>query len=236
MKRHAFTLIELLITISIIALLAAILFPVFAQVREKARQNSCLSNLRQLGTALLLYRHDYDDQFPIAVDTPDHGVFIWNSSNPGVHKALKNAPTLKVVLSSYTTSKELWCCPSDSGGTYIAYRAADDNDIIRPKKEDNYYDALGTSYIYRAEAGFAGLLENVSAVNMSDKELSVSEIVLIADGSAWHSAQQPNAVSRYFSETEYNYGFRNVFFADGHVKSMTGQDFISSWFGGLGSP
>ena len=63
MKR-AFTLIELLVVIAIIAILAAILFPVFAQAREKARQTSCLSNLKQVGVGLMMYTQDYDEVLP----------------------------------------------------------------------------------------------------------------------------------------------------------------------------
>lgn len=64
MNRKAFTLIELLVVIAIIAILAAILFPVFAQAREKARQTQCLSNMKQLGTALIMYAGDNDQCYP----------------------------------------------------------------------------------------------------------------------------------------------------------------------------
>ena len=63
MRFKGFTLIELLVVIAIIAILAAILFPVFARAREKARQTSCLNNLKQLGTALVMYAQDYDERF-----------------------------------------------------------------------------------------------------------------------------------------------------------------------------
>src|SRR3712207_1141350 len=63
-RSRAFTLIELLVVIAIIAILAAILFPVFAQAREKARQATCQSNLKQIGTAFQMYATDYDGTFP----------------------------------------------------------------------------------------------------------------------------------------------------------------------------
>src|SRR5687768_13614532 len=64
MKRRGFTLIELLVVIAIIAILAAILFPVFAQAREKARSASCLSNLKQIGLGAMMYLQDHDDMYP----------------------------------------------------------------------------------------------------------------------------------------------------------------------------
>jgi len=64
-SKKGFTLIELLVVIAIIAILAAILFPVFAQAREKARAISCTSNLKQIGLGLLQYTQDNDEQFPM---------------------------------------------------------------------------------------------------------------------------------------------------------------------------
>ena len=69
--RHGFTLIELLVVIAIIAILAAILFPVFASVREKARQTSCLSNEKQLGLAVMQYVQDYDELLPTGTAASD---------------------------------------------------------------------------------------------------------------------------------------------------------------------
>src|SRR5947208_2290027 len=64
-RRNAFTLIELLVVIAIIAILAAILFPVFAQARAKARQTACLSNMKQLGMAFRMYEQDWEETMPV---------------------------------------------------------------------------------------------------------------------------------------------------------------------------
>ncbi|HEY3330988.1 MAG TPA: DUF1559 domain-containing protein [Capsulimonadaceae bacterium] len=75
---YAFTLIELLVVIAIIAILAAILFPVFATAREKARQASCTSNLKQIGIAVLMYAQDFDEVFPMeSANSGNNAMFDW---------------------------------------------------------------------------------------------------------------------------------------------------------------
>ena len=85
MKRKGFTLIELLVVIAIIAILAAILFPVFAQAREKARAITCVSNMNQLGLGLIMYQQDYDDNFcpplawmPVGNFDPTNSPMTWD--------------------------------------------------------------------------------------------------------------------------------------------------------------
>lgn len=83
-QRRGFTLIELLVVIAIIAILAAILFPVFAQAREKARQTACLSNQKQLATATLMYTQDYDETFPMSayLELPNRVTSVYGAVAP----------------------------------------------------------------------------------------------------------------------------------------------------------
>src|SRR5262245_10981595 len=87
LPRRAFTLIELLVVIAIIAILAAILFPVFARAREAARKTTCLSNLKNIGLAALMYVQDYDEQFPwLMMDGRN------NDDNTGLSKQMATLP------------------------------------------------------------------------------------------------------------------------------------------------
>lgn len=103
---RGFTLIELLVVIAIIAILAAILFPVFARARAKAQQSSCLSNVKQMGLAVQMYIQDYDETLPFAItNTPDMSQF-W-----GVMEAV--AP--------YTKNNQIRICGNDTNGGAVDF-------------------------------------------------------------------------------------------------------------------
>jgi len=98
--RRGFTLIELLVVIAIIAILAAILFPVFAKAREKARQTSCLSNVKQLALGLFMYAQDYDETTVIFSQGPSGG-------NPQWH----------YLVMPYLKNENIFICPSQNPAT-----------------------------------------------------------------------------------------------------------------------
>jgi prepilin-type N-terminal cleavage/methylation domain-containing protein/prepilin-type processing-associated H-X9-DG protein len=109
--RSAFTLIELLVVIAIIAILAAILFPVFAQARAKARQTSCLSNDKQVGTAVAMYTQDYDESMVPA---------SWNNGTPASDPCLATGvpTTWPVLVQPYVKSWQLFRCPDNLKNPY----------------------------------------------------------------------------------------------------------------------
>ncbi|HLJ55228.1 MAG TPA: prepilin-type N-terminal cleavage/methylation domain-containing protein [Chthonomonadaceae bacterium] len=114
--RAAFTLIELLVVIAIIAVLAAILFPVFAQAREKARQTVCASNLRQIGMAFGMYEQDFDDRLPdrrdlkVSLPTGFHPWTTWPLTDP-------RGAWAEIVMEPYVKSPDVWFCPSVKGSS-----------------------------------------------------------------------------------------------------------------------
>ncbi|MBI5830728.1 MAG: DUF1559 domain-containing protein [Armatimonadetes bacterium] len=124
--RPAFTLIELLVAMAIIAILATILFPVFAQAREKARQTACLSNLKQLGLATEAYAQDYDERLPVLQT-------IWPGRVQAPEGDLDGALSPLTVLAPYVRAAGVFVCPSlrralPTGGarprmTYVFYGA-----------------------------------------------------------------------------------------------------------------
>jgi prepilin-type N-terminal cleavage/methylation domain-containing protein/prepilin-type processing-associated H-X9-DG protein len=119
LHKRAFTLIELVVVVALIAILAALLFPVFAQSREKARAASCLSNLRQLGTGYMLYVQDHDELFPLNAQAPTRPGIRAYYSPPNL-VAARSTPEHQAWFSSqgpnavypYTRSYEIWACPS----------------------------------------------------------------------------------------------------------------------------
>jgi len=142
MNRRGFTLIELLVVIAIIAILAAILFPVFAQAREQARSVSCLSNNKQLGLSFKMYAQDYDELFAYGtyngprnwevnmdIVTGDHGpnnsydcLGWWAGFNPGdggpdyvgcAYGGEFYRTLMRVQLGPYIKNISIWYCPSD---------------------------------------------------------------------------------------------------------------------------
>lgn len=105
LRRRAFTLIELLVVIAIIAILASILFPVFAQAREKGRQTACLSNMKQVGTGAMMYVQDYDETYPAG---------IW-----AVNTELRTRNDIWFKqLQPYIKNTAVYACPSGEGPTY----------------------------------------------------------------------------------------------------------------------
>ncbi len=115
LKRKGFTLIELLVVIAIIAILAAILFPVFAQARAKARQVTCLSNNRQFGLGILMYCQDYDECFPLgAYNTdPTAPVVMWyDVIEPYIKSGAGGIITVNTVAGR--KNAPLWVCPDFS--------------------------------------------------------------------------------------------------------------------------
>ncbi len=135
--RRAFTLIELLVVIAIIAILAAILFPVFAQAREKARATNCLSNVKQIGLAMIMYTEDNDGGFPIMyVDWGRQIGDDWSELYAG-HSGVGNEAQAEYArkasyvaqLLPYGKSAKIFVCPSDSsvgtqfapGGNFTSY-------------------------------------------------------------------------------------------------------------------
>jgi prepilin-type N-terminal cleavage/methylation domain-containing protein/prepilin-type processing-associated H-X9-DG protein len=194
-RRPGFTLIELLVVIAIIAILAAILFPVFAKARERARTTSCNNNLKQQGIAFLQYTEDYDGVTPNAPSIDQVG------AKP------RDPAQLHVKLFPYVKTWNVYHCPSDFGSGTGA----------------DYFTSYGTSYQWRGYTGSdkaAGFANQGGAAEISiDEVKSPSEFSIIRDGLAWHQAAQGNVGASTWDRKD---NASNVLYIDGHVKLIFG--------------
>jgi prepilin-type N-terminal cleavage/methylation domain-containing protein/prepilin-type processing-associated H-X9-DG protein len=130
-KNAGFTLIELLVVIAIIAILAAILFPVFAQAREKARQTSCLSNMKQLGNAGMMYTQDYDECL----------VPSWIGNGPGWSgDGWPGDQRWTDILYPYVKSLDIYNCPSDDSAERYRLTPAGTRD-----GDPNYFNSMSVT-------------------------------------------------------------------------------------------
>jgi len=201
-----FTLIELLVVVAIIGILAAILFPVFGRVREKARSASCQSNLKQIGLGVTMYIQDWD-HYPRGLDAGDkYTPGIWADDPDAVN--LATTPMIQEVLMPYLKSSQVWGCPSDIGYEFddITSQPFD----TRPSS----YQKYGLSYAYRTRLTFW---------NLNDGALPrASETNVLCDSNGgWHGSS-----SNPFDRSAKRY---NMLFADSHVKSVNAQAFNDAW-------
>jgi prepilin-type N-terminal cleavage/methylation domain-containing protein len=199
-----FTLVEILTVISIISLTAAVLYPVFAMSRGKAREISCLSNLRQIGLSVMMYSQDYDDCYPYAIDPTDKlRPQIW-SRYPEFQADIPQMPYLHEVVLPYLKSKQVFRCPEDTG------YEADDNYGLPIDASPSSFLKFGTSYSYRTE---------IAAQRASEATFRrPSELNVLMDATGrWHGGE-PESEMRY-----------NVWHADGHTKSLSRAQLLRLW-------
>jgi prepilin-type N-terminal cleavage/methylation domain-containing protein len=217
---RAFTLIELLVVIAIIAILAAILFPVFAQAKESAKQTACLSNARQIGLSVKMYLADHDDQMPI--------FYAYNSEPPSGFAGHKGT---ELLLLPYTKSTDIFRSPLDSGGPYLA---VDPGLIAAGGSYDTYWKAYGSSYrftqcLYTVVAGessgnnFPYSFSRTITETMI--EFPAESRILRSEMFPFFSRQNDPGCARYGYDCDPTTYFRrwgsrggSMIFADGHAK------------------
>ena len=189
MKRRGFTLIELLVVIAIIAILAAILFPVFARAREKARQSSCASNVKQIGLAVAMYVQDYDETLPMGIAGVPPTIF-----------------TISETLNPYIKNEQIWQCPSKQ-------QSVDLSALGKPSV--SYSVDVGTEV---PSGSSSGRLFGVPAAGTFSSKLAQiqapSSTALLCDATGSVDA---GFTSTIVEDARHNDGC-NYGYADGHVK------------------
>ncbi len=213
-SRYAFTLIELLVVIAIIAILAAILFPVFAQAREKARQTSCLSNEKQLSLGFLMYIQDYDETFPLY--TYDYLTY-WAGGRVSTGAPFDKA---KGLLYPYLKNGDIQKCPSYTGGSNLGGTGYGYNQNIAGDMWDNNPPYLLLHPATEAQLGHPSdtiLLGDAGQLDYPNP--GINETILIGPPSSWYG--YPSIDFRHQT-------FANFAFVDGHVKAVKYEAFIAN--------
>ena len=220
-RRCGFTLIELLVVIAIIAILAAILFPVFARARENARRASCQSNLKQIGLGIMQYAQDYDEKLPRRIagaDADGLGADI-------------GALSWRRAIFPYVKSTQLFACPSNTDNANFADDSTNGNMTaigLNPAADPRF----PRSYAINGADGFGNVGGGTSpgkrgtGVSLASID-SVSQTLLVVEaiGVGW-SEITPNYDWGFWNQSGPGPNFvghlqtENFLFCDGHVKAL----------------
>ena len=204
--RSGFTLIELLVVIAIIAILAAILFPVFARAREKARQTSCLSNVKELSLGIAMYTQDYDETLPYAA--------LWEPYNNGAGPL----HWWEDMIFPYTKNQQIYLCPSGTpfGIWYPMANCAafspavsdyDTCDWLMGQKIAQLQAPAQTLQIFDAQS-------TCEIWGAGGTDLSAADQAWVVAKTGCSNGEGPGP---YVSNNAHNGGF-NTSFMDGHAK------------------
>lgn len=208
-SRRGFTLIELLVVIAIIAILAAILFPVFARARENARRASCQSNLKQVGLGLMQYTQDYDERLPRS-RTDNIALPAGPGGTPAANPAATNVPW-HFIIQPYVKSFQLFKCPSNTATNFVN----NSNNLV-PRS----YVSNGQSGTMPGDVGGttpmpSGRNTALSEIDSPATTVLVGEVKDRADPEFWFSNNSVGNNDLMLGHL----GTTNILYADGHVKA-----------------